>query len=150
MNVTKRPINLFGSRIAGDNPSLIILPEELSITTANNESLTLTGQGSIQSHTPGSIQNISLGTLSFSDGTGSASNYTFSGGRFLMTIKHKLTFTQRIREILNKGRSGKNLILLPTKTSHRSVPAVSEKISISTPDQTITVAPCVLRNGLCN
>ena len=96
------------------------------------------------------IQNISLGTLSFSDGTGSASNYTFSGGRFLMTIKHKLTFTQRIREILNKGRSGKNLILLPTKTSHRSVPAVSEKITISTPDQTITVAPCVLQNGLCN
>ena len=54
------------------------------------------------------------------------------------------------REILNKGRSGKNLILLPTKTSHRSVPAISEKISISTPDQSVTVAPCVLRNGLCN
>ena len=31
-----------------ENPSLIVLAEELSITTANNESLTLTGQGSIQ------------------------------------------------------------------------------------------------------
>ena len=133
-----------------ENPSLIVLAEELSITTANNESLTLTGQGSIQSNIPGSTQNISLGTLSFSDGTGSALNYTFSGGRFLLALKHKLTFTQRVREILNKGRSGKNLILLPTKTSHRSVPAVAEKISISTPDQSITVAPCVLRNGLCN
>ena len=48
MNVTKRPVNLFGSRVAVDNPSLIVLAEELSITTANNESLTLTGQGSIQ------------------------------------------------------------------------------------------------------
>ena len=150
MNVTKRPVNLFGSRVAEENPSLIVLAEELSMTTANNESLTLTGQGSIQSNIPGSTQNISLGTLSFSDGTGSALNYTFSGGRFLLALKHKLTFTQRVREILNKGRSGKNLILLPTKTSHRSVPAVAEKISISTPDQSITVAPCVLRNGLCN
>ena len=134
MNVTKRPVNLFGSRVAVDNPSLIVLAEELTI----------------QSNIPGSTQNISLGTLTFSDGTGSASNYTFSGGSFLLTLKHKLTFTQRIREILKKGRSGKNLILLPTKTSHRSVPAVAEKISISTPDQSITVAPCVLRNGLCN
>ena len=55
-----------------DNPSLIVLAEELSMTTANNETLTLTGQGSIQSNIPGSTQNISLGTLSFSDGTGSA------------------------------------------------------------------------------
>ena len=70
-----------------DNPSLIVLAEELSITTANNESLTLTGQGSIQKNIPGSTQNISLGTLSFSDGTGSASNYTFSGGRFLLNLK---------------------------------------------------------------
>ena len=81
---------------------MIVLAEELSITTANNESLTLTGQGSIQSNIPGSTQNISLGTLSFSDGTGSALNYTFSGGRFLLALKHKLTFTQRVREILNK------------------------------------------------
>ena len=77
MNVTKRPINLIGSRIAEDNPSLIVLAEELSMTTANNETLTLTGQGSIQKNIPGSSQIISLGTLSFSDGTGSASNYTF-------------------------------------------------------------------------
>ena len=29
MNVTKRPVNLFGSRVAVDNPSLIVLAEEL-------------------------------------------------------------------------------------------------------------------------
>ena len=42
-----------------DNPSLIVLAEELSITTANNETLTLTGQGSIQKNIPGSTQIIS-------------------------------------------------------------------------------------------
>ena len=87
MNVTKRPVNLIGSRVAADNPSLIVLAEELSIKAANNETLTLTGQGSIQTKISGTTQNMSLGTLSFSDGTGSASNYTFSGGRFLLTLK---------------------------------------------------------------
>ena len=97
------------------------------------------------------IVSISLGTLSFADGSnGLASNYTFSGGTFIMILKHKLTFVQRIRKILDVGRSGKNLTLLPARTSHRKMPAVAEKIKISTPDQSITVAPCILQNGLCN
>ena len=67
-----------------------------------------------------------------------------------MILKHKLTIPQRIRNILKKGRSGRNLDLSPTKTTHRSLPAIAEKISISTPDQSITVKPCVLQNGLCS
>ena len=111
----------------------------------------LSGFGSIPRNRPGTIQNISLGTLAFANGSGGlASNYTFSGGTFIMILRHKLTFVQRIRKILHQGRSGKNLILLPARTSHRKMPAIAEKINISTPDQSVTVAPCVLQNGLCN
>ena len=67
-----------------------------------------------------------------------------------MKINFKLTVPQRIRKILKAGRSGKNFVLLPTKTNHRNMPAIAEKISISTPDQSVTVKPCVLQNGLCN
>ena len=38
----------------------------------------------------------------------------------------------------------------PSRTTHRRVPAVAERISISTPDQSIEVSPCVLKNGYCN
>ena len=121
-----------------------------SCGTVSGETLALSGRGTIAEALPGTVQSISLGTLSFSDATGSASNYTFSGGSFIMVLKHKLTISQRVRSILKKGRSGRNLILLPTKTTHRNVPAISERISISTPDQSITVKPCVLQNGLCS
>ena len=115
-----------------------------------SETLNLTGEGSIIDETPGTNQPITLGTLAFSDGTGLASNYTFFGASFFLKINFKLTVPQRIRSILQVGRSGKNFVLLPTKTSHRNMPAVAEKISISTPDQSTTVKPCVLQNGLCN
>jgi hypothetical protein len=151
MNVTKRPLNLTGSRVPERNPSLIVLANELSMSTIAGEKLTLSGSGNISRNKPGTIQQISLGTLAFADGAGGlAANYTFSGGTFTMILRHKLTFVQRIRKILHAGRSGKNLILLPARTSHRKMPAISERINISTPDQSVSVAPCVLQNGLCN
>ena len=151
LTITKKPLNLFGSRVPEDDSfSLDVFASELSLGTVSGETLALSGAGTIADALPGTVQSISLGTLSFSDGTGSASNYTFSGGSFLMILKHKLTIPQRVRNILKKGRSGRNLILLPTKTTHRNVPAVAEKISISTPDQSITVKPCILQNGLCS
>ena len=121
------------------------------MSTIAGEKLTLSGSGNISRNKPGTIQQISLGTLAFADGAGGlAANYTFSGGTFTMILRHKLTFVQRIRKILHAGRSGKNLILLPARTSHRKMPATSERINISTPDQSVSVAPCVLQNGLCN
>ena len=147
----KKPLTLFGSRIPEDDSfSLEVLASELSMGTVSGETLALSGVGTIAEALPGTVQSISLGTLSFSDATGSASNYTFSGASFIMILKHKLTIPQRIRNILKKGRSGRNLDLSPTKTTHRSLPAIAEKISISTPDQSITVKPCVLQNGLCS
>ena len=48
-----------------ENPSLIVLAQELSITTTNNESLNLTGQGSIQSNIPGSNRKYFFGHFIF-------------------------------------------------------------------------------------
>ena len=149
--ISKKPLNLFGVRTAGEKTSTLeVQASELRMSTAANETLTLSGTGSIIQESPGTIQTISLGTLSFSDGTGSALNYTFSGATFFMKINYKLTLPQRIRKVLKTGRSGKNLVLLPSKMSHRKVPAIAEQISISTPDQSVEVKPCVLQNGLCN
>jgi len=153
LTVTKRPLNLSGSRVSEMTTppfSKAVLAAELSMNTVSGETLTLTGAGSIPSAAPGSSQPITLGTLGFSDGTGSASNYTFSGATFIMMLRHKLTIRQRVNKILKAGRSGKNIILVPTKTFHRKVPTLSDKISISSPDQSVTVAPCVSQNGFCN
>jgi hypothetical protein len=153
LTVTKRPLNLHGSRVAEMTTpafSKAVLAAELSMNTVSGETLILTGEGSIPSATPGTSQSITLGTLAFSDGTASASNYTFSGATFIMMLKHKLTLRQRINKILKVGRSGKDIVLVPTQTFHRRVPAIHEKISISTPDQSVTVVPCVSQNGFCN
>jgi hypothetical protein len=153
LTVTKSPLNLRGSRVAEMTTppfSKAVLAAELSMNTVSGETLTLTGAGSIPFAVPGTSQSITLGTLAFSDGTGSASNYTFSGATFIMMLKHRLTLRQRVNKILKAGRSGKNMILVPTKTFHRRVPALADKISISSPDQSVTIAPCVSQNGFCN
>ena len=147
--VSQRPLNLTGSdrskRLSTD-----ISASELSFgNLVSNETLNLSGIGSISNTRPG-IRNISLGTLSFSSGTGSAANYTFSGGSFKFTIRHPLKSREGVIEFLNSMRNGGSKRMLPSKTSHRSVPTVAERVTISTPDQSITVSPCVLQNGYCN
>ena len=151
--VTQRPVNLSGSRIA--KGKLIVDSRELSISNlANNENLVLSGSGSINQSRPGTSQRINLLTLSISNGSGPraglVSNYTLIGGSHFMRLRHKLTHAQRIRNILNAGVSGKSVVRTPSRTTHRRVPAVAERISISTPDQSIEVSPCVLKNGYCN
>ena len=53
-------------------------------------------------------------------------------------------------KLISSLKNGNKRKLLPSKTSHRSVPAVAERISISTPDQSVTINPCVLQNGTCD
>ena len=45
--------------------------------------------------------------------------------------------------------NGKKVELVPTTTSHRTAPSTVEKISVSTPDDSLTVSPCVMRSGYC-
>ena len=88
-----------------------------------------------------------------SNGTGITSNYTFTGGAFLFRILSPLPPpNSRAGVILALSRmtNGNNRKLLPSKTSHRSVPAIAERISISTPDQSVTINPCTMQNGTCD
>ena len=67
-----------------------------------------------------------------------------------MTLRHRLTSVQRMRNIITSGFSGKSVVRTPSRTTHRRVPAIAERISISTPDQSVEVNPCILTTGYCN
>ena len=153
MTVTQRPVSLRGSRIADGN--LAVDASELSIgNLANSENLTLTGSGSINTSRPGTSPSINLLSLSISNGAGasagSVSNYTLTGGRHFIKLLHKFNSVQRIRNIITSGFSGKSVVRTPSRTTHRRVPAIAERISISTPDQSVEVNPCILSTGYCN
>ena len=96
---------------------------------------------------------LNLFTLVLSNGTGLVSNYTFTGGGFVFSILSPLpppNSRAGVLLALKSMKNGNNRKLLPSKTSHRSVPAVSESFSISTPDQSVTINPCVLQSGYCD
>ena len=80
--------------------------------------------------------------------------YTFSGGSFLFRILSpfppKFSKAGVLRILNSSMKNGRNRKLLPSRTSHKSVPAVSERFSLSTPDQTVSVNPCVLQSGHCD
>ena len=116
---------------------------------AAGETLNLSGVGTIPTLTYGTFP-ITLNTLSMSDGSGSTSNYTFTGGSFLFQIISPFTTKANVLKALQTMSNGNNRKLLPSKTSHRSMPAVSERVTVSTPDQSVQVNPCVLQNGYCN
>ncbi len=151
LTVTKRPINLSGRRFIGG--TINVLASELSFSNlVSSESLVLSGQGTIPQMRIGP-HTLNLFTLSMTNGSGSTSNYTFTGGSFIFTILNPLPpFRSRAGVIraLNNMTNGNNRKLLPSKTSHRSVPAVAERISLTTPDESVSVNPCVLQSGFCD
>ena len=140
-----------GSRILGGTAN--VLSSELSIINlAGSETLTLSGTGTISDLKVGSHP-LNLFTLVLSNGTGLVSNYTFTGGSFVFSILSPLpppNSRAGVLLALKSMKNGNNRKLLPSKTSHRSVPAVSESFSISTPDQSVTINPCVLQSGYCD
>ena len=88
LNVTKRPVNLSGSRTRGGTRD--ILASELSFgNLAASETLTLSGQGTIPEMRIGP-HTLNLFTLSMTNGSGSTSNYTFTGGSLIFTILNPL------------------------------------------------------------
>jgi hypothetical protein len=150
LTITQRPVNLSGSRITGNGDNSInIDASKLRFTNIpNNETLNLSGVGKINSISPGT-HNIDLYTLVMSNGIGLISNYTFTGGSRIFRIISGLKTKAGVLRALQSD-SGNNRKLLPSKTSHRTMPAVSERVTVSTPDQSIEVNPCVLQNGYCN
>jgi filamentous hemagglutinin family protein len=78
-------IDLFGSRVYdGTN---IVNANIFSLSgLVNGETLGLTGSGTVADKNVGANKPVSLGSLALADGTGLASNYTFSGGTQVATI----------------------------------------------------------------
>ena len=133
---------------SSDNTKEIDSSKLIFTNLPSNETLNLSGAGKINSIRPG-IHNIDLNTLVMSNGTGLISNYTFVGGSHIFRIISGLRTKKGVLRALQSDK-GNNRKLLPSKTSHRSMPAVSERVTVSTPDQSVEVNPCVLTNGYCN
>jgi len=105
----------------------------------------------------GTSKTITVGSLSLSDGTGTASNYTLTGGTHTLTItaqtsteSDRTTLSQIEIALVAASENGRNVKLLPTTTSYKSVPAVTEKVTISKPDGSLVVSPCVMQEGYCD
>ncbi|MDY6944966.1 MAG: YDG domain-containing protein [Pseudomonadota bacterium] len=79
LTINPYAVNLTGSRAYDGTDALTA--SSLSIgTLVNGETLTLTGSGSVASKNVGTGKTVTLGTLALGNGTGLASNYTFTGG----------------------------------------------------------------------
>ncbi len=127
----------------------------------NSETLTLSGSGTVTSADVGTSKTITLGSLAISDDTGTAANYTLIGGTHLLSITGSYststttttTATQlrsQIKVALQETSSnGSNVSLLPT-TTNSSIPEIIENFFVSTPDESLTVNPCVMQSGYCN
>ncbi len=78
-NITPKSVNLSGSRTY--NGTANIGAGALTVgSLVGSETLTLTGTGTVASRNVGLAKPLTLGTLALGDGTGLASNYTFTGG----------------------------------------------------------------------
>ena len=131
LNVTKRPLNLSGTRVANTNSTDINASELRFTNLPGSETLTLTGVGSIPNPRPGT-KTITLGTLNFSDGSGQASNYTFVGGSFIFILKNPLNTKAGVLDFLKTMSRGGSKRMLPSRTSHRRMPAVAENYNFNT------------------
>ncbi|MCS6243906.1 MAG: autotransporter-associated beta strand repeat-containing protein [Opitutus sp.] len=83
--VNPRVINLTGSRQYDGTTTLANGIFTLG-NLANSETLALTGSGSMADKHIGTGKTVTLGTLALGNGTGAASNYTFTGGTHVTDI----------------------------------------------------------------
>ena len=87
--ITQRVLSSTGSRQYDATTTAANADQTLS-GLQGGETLTLGGSGTVASADVGTGKAITLGSLSLSDGTGTASNYTLTGGT------HTLDVTQRV------------------------------------------------------
>ena len=125
----------------------------------NSETLTLSGSGTVTSADVGTSKTITVGSLALSDGTGTASNYTLTGGTHTLTITAQTStksesstniLSQIEATLVTASQNGRNVELLPTTTSYKSVPNVTKRVTISTPDESLVVSPCIMQGGYCD
>ena len=160
LDVTQAVLSSSGSRTYDATTTAAAADQTLS-GLQNSETLTLSGSGTVTSADVGTNKTITLGSLAISDDTGTAANYTLIGGTHLLSITGSYststttttTATQlrsQIKVALQETSSnGSNVSLLPT-TTNSSIPEIIENFFVSTPDESLTVNPCVMQSGYCN
>lgn len=79
LTINPYAVNLTGSRAYNGTNALTASTLNIG-TLVNGETLTLTGSGTVASKDSGTGKTVTLGTLALGNGTGLASNYTFTGG----------------------------------------------------------------------
>ena len=85
ISITPRILSLDGSRVYDGTTN----SNSSDLTISNlvgSETVSLSGFGTVTSGNVGTNKTITLNTLSLSDGSGSASNYTLTGGTILTTL----------------------------------------------------------------
>ena len=88
LTINPYAVSLTGSR-PYDGTSTVNASDLTFGTLANGETLTLTGSGTVVSKNASNGKTVTLGTLALGDGTGQASNYTFSGGTQTISVTPK-------------------------------------------------------------
>ena len=147
--VSKRLFNLTGRRDPGG--ILSVNASELGFENlVSGESLVLSGVGYINNADELGSYTINRGTLSIGDGSGLASNYDF--GNLVFNILRGRPGPRTRAGILLRLQQLENLNdkLLPSKTQHRSRMGLDRKVTVTTPDQSISVSPCTMTDGFCN
>ena len=149
MTVTKRLFNLSGSRSPSSDTN--IQASELNFSNlVRGESLVLNGVGYITNPRVIGTYDINIGTLSIGDNTGLASNYDF--GNLTFRISHRVLNLRGRAHILFRLKNMENINdkLFPSKIRHRSRLGLDRKVTVTAPDQSISISPCTMTDGFCN
>ena len=147
--VTKRLFNLSGSRSPSSNTN-IQASELIFSNLVRGESLVLSGVGYINNARVIGTYDINIGTLNIGDNTGLASNYDF--GNLTFRISHRVLNLRGRAHILFRLKNMENINdkLFPSKIRHRSRVGLDRKVTVTAPDQSISISPCTMTDGFCN
>ena len=114
--ITPRILNSSGTRIY--DGSITANASDLSLSNlVGSEILNLSGSGTLLSAAVGNSKTVTKNTLSLSDNSGSASNYTLDGGAHLMNITQRPITLVASREYDGARRQRKTWRRLPNQTT---------------------------------
>jgi len=89
LTVSKRPVNITLNRVYDGTLNISGSDAPLIENLIGNETLTLSGSGSISSSSAANEKALALGNLTLTNGTGSESNYTLTGGTHQANINKR-------------------------------------------------------------
>ncbi len=121
-------------------------------TLVGGETLNLSGTGSVTTEHVGTIKTLTLGGLSLSDGTGLASNYTFTGGTQTVDITAApITLsTSNVTRVYNAGLSASGTAIVVSGTAYDSLSGGSfafTDANVGSGDKVVTASGVTISDG---